>query len=1628
MDSDPNNIRLEEGTYEIIRNRLAKQRDELQGRLEKLNTARMDVFGAIKTELISNARITTEHNCIPRDIIEFNGHCIFGYNVHMGLKSGTALRDVFTIYDYKDHNFQEVSLDLITDPRFEEDFANLYRYYKNTIFSKFAIIGPHLYMAFQIGRTVEDLKVFKWLIQGDQLKYIDDRSAHEFVMPERHEFSWKRAHRGMHREGKHPHISIDDRIFVETIGGDLTIKIEDNTETGQGIYSEPVSIKDQTLDDAEILYADLGNIILLKIKPFQEKKHRYLAFNDKVKEVRRIDAIEDSCVLLPDDHGIIFSNGYYLQTGEFKLFELAFSEMHFERRMPSPNGEDHLFVFYNAEQGLYILLSYNVIRQEVLTPIICHGFCTFDNGELSYFRAEDKPQKHHVVQIWQTPYAGNDFEFPVDTQSRLYKIGNKDIVKAMAESHEVINLLNKEDSYANLYHDLVKKTGDILDAYYWLAEKDTFELNVALQAIRESASSAISEYEKVEQIRKNTREQSDLVSSKAKELLKKVNRGIFDTINQYVEALAELRGVRGEVISLRELRYVNLEMVAEFEKELAGQSDKLSQKCVEFLLGENSLKPYEAKLAEAKGELGKVSKATEADKLFARMEEISGELEMLIEIVSNLKIEDSTQTTRIIDAISAIYSQLNQEKAALRNKRKDLLGTEKIAEFNAQLRLLNQATTNYLDISETPAKCDEYLTKLLVQVEELEGKFVDFEEFITQLSDKREEIYNAFESKKVQLSEARNKRALALESAADRVLNGIRSRAASMKDVNEINAYFASDLMVDKVRNLVDQLVALEDTVKADEIQSRLKTLKEDAVRQLKDKQDLFVEGENVIKLGRHNFFVNTQPLDLTVIPRENEMYYHLTGTNFFEKITDPAFLATREAWNQQMISENQAVYRAEYLAYALFTQLSDQGGLDIDDLLGLPLEGLEDLVRKAMAPRYGEGYTKGVHDHDTALILKALVDIHSRIDLLRFGSKERACAALYWQKFADEKRKINLSHRLKGIGYILQAFPNSKEFGALIADLQAEVKTFIEETKLFKLVSCNEAGEYLFHELSRGDAFVISLEAAEIVREFEAYLKKNKLQKTFEDSLKGITDQPVDSFELVSNWISAFVHQTGTGSDEYIAEAAVLIYTNGLQSGRLVETKISESVSGLRGEHALIKEGNYELRYNEFIRRLGHFTGETAPRYQAFLDLKKRLTDEFRHELRLEEFRPRVMSSFVRNRLIDEVYLPLVGDNLAKQIGVAGEAKRTDLMGLLLLISPPGYGKTTLMEYLANRLGLIFMKINGPAIGHRVTSLDPGEAPNLSARQELNKLNLALEMGNNVMLYLDDIQHCNPEFLQKFISLCDAQRKIEGVYKGRSRTYDLRGKKVAVVMAGNPYTESGDKFQVPDMLANRADTYNLGDIIGDTEEAFKLSYIENCLTSNPILQKLATKSRKDIHSFIRLARTGDREGLEFEAGYSPEEINEFVSVLGKLLQVRDIILKVNLQYIASAAQADEYRTEPPFQLQGSYRDMGKLAEKIVPIMNDAELKTLVLSHYENESQTLTSGAEANLLKFKELIGWATPEDTARWTNIKKTFVKNNAVKGLGGDRMGQAIAQLGAFGQSLESIKEALEKGLGKG
>ena len=196
--TEQGNLQLERTTYDIIRNRLGGHATELRARLSRLNEVRRDVFGAIESKLLASDRISTAHNCIARDMVAIGDRFVFGYNVHLGLKSETDLADVFAVHAFRDGAFHAESLDLIDDPRFHEDFAQLFRYFKSTRFANFFVKGPHLFMVFQVGKSATDIKVFKWVIDRDSLKYVDARSEHEVKYPAQHEFRWTRTHMDQH--------------------------------------------------------------------------------------------------------------------------------------------------------------------------------------------------------------------------------------------------------------------------------------------------------------------------------------------------------------------------------------------------------------------------------------------------------------------------------------------------------------------------------------------------------------------------------------------------------------------------------------------------------------------------------------------------------------------------------------------------------------------------------------------------------------------------------------------------------------------------------------------------------------------------------------------------------------------------------------------------------------------------------------------------------------------------------------------------------------------------------------------------------------------------------------------------------------------------------------------------------------------------------------------------------------------------------------------------------------------------------------------------------------------------------------------------------------------------------------
>ncbi len=1631
-DIDIKNSDMDSSTYEVIKNRLAKQGNDLKERVERLNEVRKEVFGSIETKLLSSERIITENNCIPRDMAPVDDCFIFGYNVNIGLKSKVELSDVFSIYKYKECTFHKETINLIYDQQFLKDFDDLYKYYKNTFFAKFTIVEPYFYMIFQTGKNATDIKAFKWLIEGEKLIYVDCRSEHEVKFASKNEFNFVKATRDDQRTGAHPHISILDKVFVETLGGDLTIKVEDNTQTGKGIYSEAVEDKDQNLDDAEVFYADLGEIVILKIRPYKENDYRYFVFNNKLKNIIRVDSIKDTCMLLPGNHGLIFPKGYYLQSGEYKLFEVTAMHCVFDQMISSSNGEDYQYIFYNTESGIYLVYSYNIIEQTIETPIVCSGYSHFNNGEMIVFKHENEPRKNHMIQIWQTPYVGKNYVSEGHTDSILFNIGNKDIVKCMADCTIVTKLIQKGEGYQSIYFDIVKEAQQIIDAYFWVDKEEAYNLKEVLLLIKETSTFAIGEFEKVVRIKNSTQKQISDVKNESEELLNKIQYGTFGSVYEYVGVLADIRNLRGKIVSLRDLRYTDLSVVDSLDAGAREKNEEFAKKCVEFLIQPEGLKVYGEKVEKLQAAIDKVNKSKEGKELTEKMDETSRDLEILIDIVGNFKIEDPTMTTEIIEKISSLFSLLNNAKARVKSRVEEFAKREMTLQFNSQMKLLSQAVVNYLDVSDTVDKCELYLNKVMVQIQELEGKFAEFEDYVIKLSDKREELYNAFESKKQSLLDKLNKRIVALFNSSERIISGITNRVKGFDSIYEINGYLATDIMAEKVRDIISQLREMGDSVKADEISSRLKTLKEDTIRNLKDKQELYVHGENVIKLGKHHFSVNTKAVDLSIVQKDDELYYHIAGTDFWDKIVHAEINKYQHVYQQSILSENVEVYRGEYLAYSVFEAARKMEFESLDVLYSKTETQLVELVQKFMEPRYQEGYTKGVHDSDGAKILKVVLDLHYNIDLLIYKSPVRALARLFWNRLIDDETKKLLAVRLKEMAKVRLYFNSLPNLQNHIPYIIEKLKNTYKDLTFFHNKYIPDAAEYLCREIMKGENFVVSREAKKIYDGFMNYLREKNAFDEFSISVKNSLKDIEGVFYLINEWVNAYRLEVLDNSGIFealdaeelsgvLCEVTVMLIDSNGSLGRVINVETQTTIKGLVGTHGVINGGSYTVSYTKFMQRLKHYSETVARDYLKFQTIKKELIEQFKDELHLDDFKPKVLSSFVRNKLIDEVYLPLIGNNLAKQIGVIGENKRTDLMGLLLLVSPPGYGKTTLMEYIASRLGIILVKVNGPALGNEVTSLDPDMASNASARDELRKLNLALKMGNNVMIYVDDIQHCNPEFLQKFISLCDGQRKIEGVYKGASQNYDLRGKKVAIVMAGNPYTESGEKFKIPDMLSNRADVYNLGDMLRENEEAFKLSYIENSLTSNPVLSKLSNISQKDLYGLIEMAKGVERERITFEGTYSIDELNEYISVIEKLFKVRDIVLKVNMEYIYSAAQADEYRNEPPFKLQGSYRNMNKIAENVVSVMNDEELFDKILASYENDSQTLTTGAEANMLKWKELVCCLNCEEQRRLDEIKKIFVKNKLIKG--DDKIGQAVLALSNLTDNLEMIREIMDR-----
>ncbi|MFZ4272813.1 DNA repair ATPase [Streptomyces arboris] len=1614
---------VDAGAYEVLRRRLSAQAGELVRRAEALNARRTEEFGSTELRLLATEQVRTEHASVPRDLIAVGGQLLFGFERGPGARGEAQVDDVLLVRDAgPEGDAPEAQATLLDDEAFRREFSSLHRYFRDARLLRLRRVNGKLLAVFRTGADAEDIRVLRWALgaDGSPGAFIDAQGERDHVFPPSHDFEWTVAGREAHVPGRHPHIAIGKGggLFVDTLGGTLTVKVADDTESPDGIYDEAVDEPLQSLADADVEYAEVGPLVLLRVRPYKEKSWRYLVFNSLLGSVQRLDGIGPACHRLPEDQGIIFPGGYYLTTGTAKTFDTAeeLAEPVFEGAVRSPNGEDVLYVFRSRDGVRSLLLPYNLIRQEVATPLTGRGHALLDDGTLVLLRdnpdGPDVPARVHPLQRWQTPYVSDTYAAsrPAGT-GPLARTGNADLVRGISDCLALAHGVRDMTPTTAVYGQLAADCARAQDRYHWLSDPELGSLEEPLGELRATAQQVLAEFTAVQELTRRAADALEETSTRITALVRRVRGEVPGSAAAWVERLTELRQAHGHLATISEMRYADTERIAELSSRTEDDIDSAAQRAVSFLARDDAFDGYHEDIGGLVADAGALATVRDASAVTDRLAAMTDGLATVTDVVAGLEIGDATVRTSILERIAEVLGGANRARATLEARRRELLSKEGRAEFAAEFALLGQAVTGALAAADSPEACDDQLARLLLQLENLESRFAEFDDFLAELAERRSEVYDAFSARKQTLQDERARRAERLAGSAQRVLETIGRRVAALADLDAVHTYFASDPMVAKVRRTADELRELGDPVRAEELDGRLKAARQEAGRALRDRSELYADGGSVIKLGRHRFAVNTQPFDLTLVPSGERLAFALTGTDYRAPVTDPAFEATRPYWEQLLPSESAAVYRGEYLA----TRLLEERG--VARLAALDDSELALLVRESAAEAYDEGYTRGVHDEDATAILRALLRLHTDAGLLRHEPAVRAAAQLFWAYGTEEAQRVSWTRRAASLARARDTFGLAPAISVLQEEWAAEIAGFGDAARP------DAVSAYLFEELTGGpDGFVVGAS----IRAFLDAFHRAAGPDAYADDLAALGDDLAARKQLVEGWLIPYAEASGAAVRPGDLAEAVAVELCPELARYGCDAPLTERVEGLLGDHPRIGGGGtLTVRIDELLARTGEFRTHAVPAFRAYQRLRTSLVAAERGRLRLDDHRPRVMSAFVRNRLLDEVYLPLIGDSLAKQLGTADADRRTDSQGLLLLVSPPGYGKTTLMEYVADRLGMVLVKISGPNLGHDVTSLDPAQAPSATARQEIEKINFALEAGNNTLLYLDDIQHTSPELLQKFIPLCDATRRIEGVRDGEPRSYDLRGKRFAVCMAGNPYTESGEQFRIPDMLANRADVWNLGEVLSGRDDVFALSFVENALTANPVLAPLAARSRDDLALLVRLAGGGDpaARAEHLEHPYSATELDAILAVLRHLLTARDTVLAVNAAYIASAAQTDATRTEPPFRLQGSYRNMNKIAERIVPVMNDAELSAVVDDHYAGEAQTLTTGAEANLLKLAALLGTLTAEQAERWAAITASYVRTQALGGPDGDPMTRAVAALGLLADRIAAVETAIQR-----
>lgn len=1616
---DSGDASLSGGNYALLRRRLAGQATAMADAAAAIDTERVATYGSTRLALVGASRISTTVPCTPRDIARVGDVLVLGFNTDLELGSVTPAH-VFGLYRAIDQGGDHLELqpiaaddadNLLADPAFRTDFDKLYRFYGKARFTDLRVANNQLLAVFSVGDRPDDIQALRWTVTDTgAVTYLDARGDRDYRWPSAHDVDWQTATREDQRAGAHPTTAVLDEVFVGFRNGRLQLRVDAGSGTSHAEIDEPIDHPNQSLTDVTVHYATTGDVLLITVELYGEAARSYV-FARSTRTGKRVDAAGRTSRILPGGDGIIFCGGFHTTAAGTRTFEVDVDDMLLEEVTVSPNGEDQLYVYHRRSDGVYVLMPYNMVRREVDQIIQCHGYAIFDNGDMVLFRGspqDEQASSTHPIQWWETPFRSADHVPELSGENDwIGRVGNAALVDGIGSIFDLQRVVTAASPTRRTWESAATAARRILDTNLWLGDEPAAALHTALEQVADTVGDLIDEFAVRQRQRQQATQQLSQVGTQVRQTLSTLQSA--NTPAAVVAAMGEIRRCRAAVAAAGEIDEVDTAAIEQLVAQLDEANTTLSAHAVEVLDDRTAFATFETTIGTHATAIQQAATAGELDSVATELDKLADDLGAVIDTVAALESGDATVRTRIVRSVSDVTGALNRARAALDTRRRTLRSSENAAAFDAELALIEQTMGGSVAAAATPEECDAVLARLLVTVERLEGRYGDDPERGARLAELRAAIHEAVEARRSALVDERTRRADRIVEAGQRLQITIARRAGEQKSDHEIEAFFATDQMCGRVRELADELERLGDSGRAAELRHSLTAAAEHARRSLRDRVALGDDDASV-RLGEFRLARNSQPFELVLsTDGDDRIAVTVTGTDYRADVTSE-LAEFADLLSTPFPSETPDVSRSEYLAWAAIATAEAAG-----DLAGLISDAAEpatlsERITALAEQRHSDGYQRGVHDTDAARIVAAVAGQLDGEPLLRYTPTVRGLGRLWWSTLPSAERGA-WSGRISASVAPLASFGGLGDDATLVADLAAAVDTVVGSLDAAPAVTI---AQYLIDELADGLAFTVTDTSKRLAAAVSERVGAAASER-FATDLAAI-DDVTTRFGLARRWVQAYVaaatSESNAAADLLDADDVAATLAIGSAAIETVEVTGASGVvvTELTADHPRIVDGSLTVRVDALAGLAGARFDSMATRWPEYQTARRAVVDDAAARLHLDEHRPQPMAGFVRNTLIDDALLPLFGANLARQCGTV-DSSDLARQGLLVVVSPPGYGKTTLMEWLADQLGMLLVKVNGPALGHDTESLDPADAPNATARAEVQKLNLAFRLGRNVMLYVDDVQHTSPVLLSRFIPLADATRRIEGVIDGKPHTFDLRGKRFCVVMAGNPYTTGGGRFELPDMLVNRSDVHNLGDVSGSAGDAFAASYLENAVTANATLAPHAARLLDDLGGITQMAaRRQPVDTSNLQHNWDAADLDRAVKSVRLLARARDVLLEVNAAYIASASRTERDRQTPPFLLQGSYRNMARLAARVVPVMTDEELDRLVDEHYAAEAQTLTDRAEQNLLAYKHLVDRASPDEAERWRQIVTAFQDRQAAA----DPASAVVAAIGGLTEAV--------------